>query len=198
MGNSRHDLDFWLCLYIYPESWSLISLTETGGRVDASHVDQPRTIASASWTSILCIFLWRHHQYRALRDLMHANVSVLPKVYCDEAAYLRSGQILLLRPVSSAFSVLVHRFTCPCSSYRNDSTRMKSFVRQVINRSSILNNVPSVPGSCFMVNPTLSRLVKSLTLCRRAFDTIREALTVSGGLFLDQECACISLILCLT
>ena len=75
---------------------------------------------------------------------------------------------------------------------------MKSFVHQVINRFGILNNVPSFPGGCFMVHPTLGRFVKSLTLCHRAFDTIREALTVSGGLFLDQDCTRILLILCLT
>ena len=60
---------------------------------------------------------------------------------------------------------------------------MKSFVSQLINRSSILNNVPSIPGSCFVVNPMLRRLARSLTLRHRALDTIHEALTVSGGLF---------------
>ena len=113
-------------------------------------------------------------------------------------AYLRLGQILLLRPVRSTFYAIIRQLTCSCFSYQNDPMRTKRFVSQVMNRSTERDNVPSFPGSCFVVNPTLCRLAKSLTFRGRAFNTAHQALSISSGPFLDKHSTCISLILCFT
>lgn len=94
-------------------------LTEAG-LVDSDtshyHVNQfTGNTSPPAWTDIWCIILQCHRLYRILRGRMHANVSVVRKVYCDDRTKLRD--ILTICTASSIMSSKIRVFCTHSSVY---------------------------------------------------------------------------------